>query len=138
MDNLTKEQRSKNMRSIRSTNTLPEKILMNELRRKHIYFAKHVKKIFGTPDIVFRRKRIVVFIDSDFWHGNMKRFVLPTSNISYWKKKIESNKIRDKQVNYKLKNDGWTILRFWEYDVTHNTIHVMTKLTEILENKAKS
>jgi DNA mismatch endonuclease (patch repair protein) len=74
MDDLTPEQRHKNMSHIRSQNTVPELLVMRELKHRKIYFAKHVMKILGKPDIVFRRKKIVVFIDSDFWHCNPERF----------------------------------------------------------------
>ena len=57
MDNLTKEQRRRNMQNIRSEGTEPERKIMRELRRRKIYFAKHVKSIIGKPDIVFRRKK---------------------------------------------------------------------------------
>ena len=56
---------------------------MNELKRCKIYFAKHVDNIIGKPDIVFRRKRLVVFIDSDFWHYNPKIFIMPKTNIFF-------------------------------------------------------
>ncbi|HFQ94214.1 MAG TPA: DUF559 domain-containing protein [Anaerolineae bacterium] len=93
---------------------------MRELRRRKIYFAKHVKKIAGKPDIVFRRKKVVVFIDSDFWHGHPERFIMPKTNVDYWQKKIARNKERDKEVNEVLKAEGWTVIRLWEYDIKHN------------------
>jgi DNA mismatch endonuclease (patch repair protein) len=61
MDNLTKEQRRRNMQHIRSEGTLPERMIMQELRQRKIYFASYVTKILGKPDIVFRRKKVVVF-----------------------------------------------------------------------------
>ena len=64
MDNLTKDQRRKNMQNIRSKGTKPELKVFDELKRRRIYFAKHVDKIFGKPDVVFRRKKVVVFIES--------------------------------------------------------------------------
>jgi len=54
MDNLTKEQRRKNMQHIRSTGTLPERVVMQELKRRKIYFASYVSSMVGKPDIVFR------------------------------------------------------------------------------------
>src|SRR3990167_8656976 len=81
MDNLTKEQRRKNMQNIRSVGTNPERLIMRELRRRKIYFASHAESITGKPDIVFRRKRIAVFIDSDFWHGHPKRCIMPQKNM---------------------------------------------------------
>jgi DNA mismatch endonuclease (patch repair protein) len=88
MDDLSKEDRHKNMQNIRSKNTIPELLVMNELKRCRIYFAKHADKLIGKPDIVFRRKKMAVFIDSDFWHHNPKFFILFKSNIEYWENKI--------------------------------------------------
>jgi len=120
MDVLTPEQRHKNMSRIRSKGTKPEEKVMKELKRRKIYFAKHADKITGKPDIVFRRKKVVVFIDSDFWHGHPERFVLPKTNVEYWQKKIERNRQRDIEVNEILREKGWNVIRIWEYDVKKN------------------
>jgi len=90
---------------------------MRELKKRNIYFASHAESITGKPDIVFRRKRIAVFIDSDFWHGHPKRCIMPQTNIEYWSSKIARNRKRDKDVNRILKKDGWAVIRLWEYDV---------------------
>ncbi len=132
MDNLTKEQRRKNMQHIRSTGTLPERIIMRELKRRKIYFASYVAKIIGKPDIVFRRKKVVVFIDSDFWHGHPSRCVMPKSNREYWEKKISRNRERDKEVNSFLKKDGWKIIRIWEYDVKHKLDKIIQRITKAI------
>jgi DNA mismatch endonuclease (patch repair protein) len=120
MDNLTKEQRRKNMQHIRSTGTLPERLVMRELKRRKIYFASYVLGISGKPDIVFRRKRIAVFIDSDFWHGHPRRFIMPKTNRAYWEQKIRANKLRDKKVTAELRKSGWVVIRLWEYDIKHS------------------
>jgi len=120
MDNLTKEQRRKNMQHIRSADTVPERKIMQELKRRKIYFAEHVRRIIGKPDIVFRRKKVVVFIDSDFWHGHPKRFIMPITNYEYWSGKIARNKERDKQVTKELRSKRWKVIRLWEYDIKHN------------------
>ncbi|OGW76388.1 MAG: hypothetical protein A3J72_00835 [Nitrospirae bacterium RIFCSPHIGHO2_02_FULL_40_19] len=117
MDNLTKEQRRKNMQNIRSAGTKPEVLIMRELKRRKIYFASHVDSVIGKPDIVFRRKKIAVFIDSDFWHGHPKRCIMPQTNVNYWTQKIVRNRTRDKEVNRKLRQEGWKVIRLWEYDV---------------------
>lgn len=108
------------MRNIRSTNTRPERIIMDELRKRKIYFAKHAAKILGKPDIVFRRKKVLVFVDSDFWHGHPERFQMPKTNAEYWEKKIKNNKKRDKQITHELIKQGWTVIRLWDYDIKHN------------------
>lgn len=128
MDNLTRAQRRKNMQNIRSTGTASETLIMRALRRKNIYFAKNVKSIIGKPDIVFRRKKIVVFIDSDFWHVHPRRFIMPQSNKRYWKEKIRRNKERDSEVNKELKKTGWKVIRIWEYDVRRNVGKCIKKI----------
>jgi len=136
MDNLTKEQRRKNMQNIRSTGTIPEEIVAEELRRKKIYCARNVKKIKGKPDFVFRRKKVAVFIDSDFWHGHPKRAVEPKTNKKYWAEKIKSNKLRDKRVNRELRAEGWKVVRVWEHDIKKN-IHKVIKRIETGLSKNK-
>lgn len=133
MDNLTKEQRRKNMQNIRSMNTAPERLIMRELSRRKIYFGKYVNSITGKPDIVFRRKKVIVFVDSDFWHVHPKRFIMPKSNKKYWKAKIERNKKRDKEVNKQLRKDGWKVIRIWEYDIRHNINRSIKKILEAVE-----
>ena len=132
MDNLTAEQRRKNMQNIRSKGTMPERIVTRALRQQKIYFAMHVTSLPGTPDIVFRRKKIVIFIDSDFWHGHPKRFIMPVTNCKYWKDKIDNNRARDKSVNRRLRKEGWTVLRVWEYDVKNNLDRVLYRILSII------
>lgn len=120
MDNLTAEQRRKNMQNIRSTGTKPERMIMEALKKRRIYFAAYVSKIKGKPDIVFRRKKVAVFIDSDFWHGHPERCIMPKTNPEYWSQKIAGNRKRDEQVNKELSENGWTVIRLWEYDIKHN------------------
>jgi len=119
MDNLTREQRRKNMQNIRSRGTTPERLIMHELKRRKIYFASHVTTIAGKPDIAFRRKKIAVFIDSDFWHGHPERCIMPKTNIDYWNQKIVQNCKRDKQVTRELRRKGWKVIRLWEHDVKY-------------------
>lgn len=136
MDNLTKKQRRKTMQRIRSKGTIPERLIEKELRKRKIYFASHVTSIIGRPDIVFRRKKLIVFVDSDFWHGNSKRFIMPKTNVEYWLKKIECNKKRDKKVNLILKKSGWRVLRLWEYDIKHNLDKCINRiLNRLVEEK---
>ncbi|NLW30019.1 MAG: very short patch repair endonuclease [Fibrobacter sp.] len=133
MDNLTKEQRRKNMTRIRSQNTKPERIIEQELKRRKIYFAKQVKTIIGKPDIVFRRKKVIVFIDSDFWHGHPKRYIKPKTNPEYWVPKIEKNVERDKKVNKELKKCGWKVIRLWEYDIKKDLNGCVRKILKAID-----
>ena len=116
------------MQNIRSKDTIPERIIMSELRKRKIYFAKNVEKIVGKPDIVFRRKKVVVFVDSDFWHGHPERFIMPKTNTEYWEKKIARNKERDRQVTKDLQEQGWNVIRLWEYEIKHNLAECLNKV----------
>lgn len=132
MDNLTPEQRRKNMQRIRSTGTKPERIVIKELEKHNLNFVKYDKSIIGKPDIVFSEKKVAVFIDSDFWHGHPKRFIMPKTNVEYWKEKIARNKKRDRKVNRELKKEGWVVIRIWEYDIKHNLNHIINKILKKL------
>jgi len=137
MDNLTPAQRRKNMSNIRSVGTVPEKLIARELRKRRIYFSRNVKSLVGKPDFVFRKKKIVVFIDSDFWHGHPTRCVMPKSNCDYWNEKILRNRNRDKKVNRHFKKDGWEIVRIWEYDLKRDFQKSFEKIIKILKLEQK-
>jgi DNA mismatch endonuclease (patch repair protein) len=119
------------MQNIRSANTKAELFLARELRKRKIYFAKNVKSIFGKPDFVFRKKKLVVFVDSDFWHGHPRRCIMPKSNRRYWNSKIKRNKLRDKEASKVLTQDGWLVLRIWEYDLNHFSNRVFAELRKL-------
>ena len=118
-DDLTPEQRRKNMQAIRSKDTRIELLLRKALWERGIRYRKNYKKLIGKPDIAITKYRIAVFCDSDYWHGydweNRNQRI--KSNREYWIPKIERNMARDKEVNEALERDGWTVLRFWEWQI---------------------
>ena len=122
MDDLTPEQRKKNMQAIRSKDTTIELTLRKALWKKGIRYRKNYHGLIGKPDIVITKYRIVVFCDSDFWHGydwdNRKLRI--KSNQEYWIPKIERNMKRDKEVTAVLVEQGWIVLRFWEHSIRKN------------------
>ena len=122
MDDLTPEQRKKNMQAIRSKDTTIELTLRKALWKKGIRYRKNYKGLIGKPDIVITKYRIVVFCDSDFWHGydwdNRKLRI--KSNQEYWIPKIERNMKQDKEVTAVLVEQGWIVLRFWEHSIRKN------------------
>ena len=73
--------------------------------------------VFGKPDLLFRDAGVAVFIDSCFWHGCAKHCRLPKTNEPYWHTKIRKNRVRDRVVTKRLKNDGWVVLRIWEHSI---------------------
>lgn len=114
------------MRRVRAVNTVPEAILRKALRKRGLRFGVNAKTIAGKPDFIFKSKRLVVFVDGDFWHGGQWRkrrlsaleqqFRL-SSNRTYWLRKIRNNMRRDCKHTTTLLCQGFTVLRFWESDV---------------------
>ncbi len=119
MDDLTPEQRRKNMQAIKSKDTSIELALRHALWHCGIRYRKNFKGLPGKPDIVIIKYRIAIFCDSDYWHGydweNRHRRI--KSNREYWIPKIERNMQRDKEVTAQLQEAGWTVLRFWEWQI---------------------
>ena len=122
-DNHTKEQRSYNMSRIRSKNNAPEEKVRKFLFSKGFRYRKNDKKLPGCPDIVLPKYKTVIFVNGCFWHKhNCKRFVWPSSNEEYWKKKILRNVERDELNIKELKELGWKVLVVWECELKKATI----------------
>ena len=121
MDNLTKEQRHKNMQNIKSKDTKIEVQLRKALWAKGYRYRKNDKKLPGKPDIVLGKYKIVIFCDSEFFHGKDWEVLKPRlekgTNPEYWVKKIENNRRRDDEINKELTFEGWTVIRFWGKDI---------------------
>lgn len=114
-DNHSKEVRSMNMSHIRSTNSKPEKIVRKYLFSKGLRYRKNVRTLPGKPDIVLRKYKTIIFVNGCFWHKHdCGRFVMPSSNIEYWTKKINRNVERDKSNTEQLEAQGWRVLTIWE------------------------
>ena len=103
------------MSHIRSTNSKPEEIVRKYLFSKGLRYRKNVSKLPGKPDIVLPKYKTVVFVNGCFWHKHdCGRFVMPSSNVEYWTRKIEGNVQRDKFNITLLKELGWRVLVIWE------------------------
>lgn len=137
MDNLSKEQRIKNMKAIKNKDSKCECLLRKALWKKGLRYRKNYSKIIGKPDIVFIRKKVAIFCDGEFWHGyNIeKKENITKSNQEYWSKKIIKNIERDKKVNQQLKNNGWTVIRFWEKEIYKNLDYCVGEIMKVLQYK---
>lgn len=106
------------MSRIRSKNTkidLKMKKILSSLNCRYEMYPK----MFGNPDFVLKRKKIIIYCDGDFWHGyKYQEKKKPTKK--FWKDKIEGNMERDRRITRKLRRDGWAVLRFWEHDIEKN------------------
>jgi DNA mismatch endonuclease (patch repair protein) len=135
MDRLSSSQRSENMRAVKSKGTKPEVLLSKALWHLGYRYRKNNKKVFGKPDLTFKKYKLAIFVDSEFFHGKdwqiRKQDI--KSNQDFWYKKIERNIERDKEVNEFLKKEGWEILRFWDKEIFKNLNFCVEKIVNQLK-----
>ena len=138
-DNLTPEQRRKNMQAIKCRDTSIELSLRKALWKKGIRYRKNYKLLIGKPDILITKYKIAVLCDSDYWHGydweNRSKRI--KSNRDYWIPKIERNMERDKEVTEALEREGWLVLRFWEWQIRKQLDECVAEILGAVESRKK-
>ena len=131
---MSPEKRSAVMARIKGKDTGPERMIDATLSAHGLAWESHARDLPGRPDFVFRRERVAVFVDGDFWHG--WRFPQWRDKLSEkWEAKIDGNRRRDVRNRRRLKRMGWKVLRLWEHQVTADVdacvVRVLEKLEEI-------
>jgi DNA mismatch endonuclease (patch repair protein) len=101
---------SKRMRLIRSKNTKPEMCLFSILRRAGVKFKRHAKVGDVTVDALVG-KRVVVFVDSPFWHLRDRKELARMSR--HWQQRLERNWARDRRQERRLRRRGYSVVRLW-------------------------
>lgn len=86
----------------------------------------------GTPDFVFPRERLAIFVDGCFWHGCPKHATFPMTRRKFWLRKLDDNKARDRRVNVALREQGWQVIRIWEHDLKSKHSRVVRKVLKAL------
>jgi DNA mismatch endonuclease, patch repair protein len=123
MDFLTPEERSKRMSLIRGQNTKPEMLVRRYLHGLGLRYKLHDRSLPGTPDLVFKSRRVVVFVHGCFWHGHHCRMgKLPQSRTDYWWPKLARNKQRDARSARSLRRLGWRVLVIRECRITEGRL----------------
>jgi len=122
------------MSLIRSSSTKFESDFIATLRSKtRKNFSTNDTSILGKPDIVFKKHKVCVFLDSNFWHGwQYPRWKHLLKN-DFWRQKIERNRARDKKVTRKLRTEGWVVLRFWEHQLKKDQFVCVQKVIDSLK-----
>lgn len=140
MDKLTKKQRQKNMRAVKSKGSKIEVRLGKAMWAKGLRYIKNDKTVYGKPDFTFKKYKIAVFCDSEFWHE--KNWVTKKheykSNIKFWHQKIERNVARDKEVYDYLLRNGLQVIRLWGKEIELRLVNCIYKLQFILPNQIDS
>ena len=132
-DIFTKKKRSEIMSKIGPRDSKPE-IFVRELISSLGYkFTTYGKNLPGNPDIVFPRRKKVIFINGCFWHGHKgcKKANLPQTNRPFWKKKITGNIKKDKRDYRNLLKIGWKYLIIWQCGI--KKIHIESLKMRILK-----
>lgn len=121
VDTLTPRARSERMARIRGKNTKPEMVVRRLLHRMGYRFRLHAKELPGRPDIIFRRRRKVVFVHGCFWHkhpsSDCKLARMPKSKLEFWGPKLDANRERDIRNEGLLREAGWQFLVVWECEL---------------------
>ena len=115
-DNLTPEQRKRNMSRIRSKDTRPEAIVRSIVHGMGYRYRLHYSKLPSKPDLVLPRHKKIIFVHGCFWHMHSCRYgrVRPKTNVDYWQRKRINNVVRDKESIASLRRAGWKVLVVWE------------------------
>lgn len=120
------------MSRVKSRDTTPEIFLRKALWKRGIRYRIAPKNIPGKPDICLLKAKLAIFCDGGFWHGRYfsEESKLPKTNVEFWKRKIIRNMERDRKTDEILKNEGWTVLRFWDEDIVKNTDAIVKLILE--------
>ena len=123
------------MSHIRGSDTGIEMKIRRALYEKGYHYRCNSKRVFGHPDVVFSRLKLAIFADSEFWHGY--NFEEASKNIhantDYWIPKILRNMERDKEVNAELKREGYTVLRYWGFEIEKDFERVIGEITKTID-----
>jgi DNA mismatch endonuclease (patch repair protein) len=132
-DIFSPEKRRQVMSNIKSKNTKPELLVFRHLRKERVYFQKHYRSREGiVMDLALPRKKKVVFIDGDFWHGRtLERVAANRGEDDFWTKKLRRNVERDEIQRKLLVENGWSILAVWESELMKKKTQ-MERLEQIM------
>lgn len=121
---MTPAQRHDCMSHVRSKNTTTEKAVRNKLWRRGYRYRLNDRRLPGTPDLVLPKYRAVIFINGCFWHGHKgcSKYVVPKSNVDFWKAKVAKNIERDLQNAQRLDILAWSVITVWECELTKKNL----------------
>jgi DNA mismatch endonuclease (patch repair protein) len=126
VDTLSPRARSERMSRVRGKHTKPEKFVRKLLRGLGYVYGLHTPKLPGKPDLVFARRKKVIFVHGCFWHRHPSRKCalarLPKSRLDFWLPKLMQNRDRDKKNQRRLRKLGWRYLIIWECQLKSETM----------------
>ena len=116
MDRLTPERRSWLMSRVKAKDTLPELAVRRKAHAMGLRFRLHRKDLPGTPDVVFPKYRVAVFVHGCFWHRHpgCRNTRMPKSRVAFWRDKFARNVERARRDVRALNDLGWSVTVIWE------------------------
>ena len=104
------------MAAVRRKDTKPELIVRRMLYREGFRYRLHRKGLPGSPDLVFPKQRVAIFVHGCFWHGHpgCRYATVPKTRREFWLAKVEANRARDARAEEALRKQGWTVFVIWE------------------------
>ena len=130
-DHMTPEQRSRAMKRVKLKNGSLELSVQQKLRKMGLCFQRNCKRLEGTPDIVFPKKKVAIFIDGDFWHG----WRLPAWEhklSDFWRSKLRANRRRDQRNFRRLRAANWTVIRLWGHEIRSDSGRCIDRILRVL------
>jgi DNA mismatch endonuclease, patch repair protein len=126
------------MSRVRTRDTAPELELRRALWAAGVRgWRLHPRRVSGRPDLAWLGRRIAIFVDGAFWHGHPDHYWGQSGK--FWDEKIERNRKRDAKVTGELVDAGWTVLRFWDFEIDHDESGCVQKIIAALqESRADS
>jgi len=136
-DRLSSAQRSATMRAIRGRDTAPEKTVRSIVHSMGYRFRVCRADLPGKPDLVLPRLRAAIFVHGCFWHGHSckRGSLVPQTNTTFWKKKIDGNRVRDRKQIRALRHDGWCVLTIWQCQIKNKKL-LIARLRRLLDQRA--
>ncbi len=126
---------------VRQKDTGAEMALRRAMHRNGLRYRvdyEVLKKPRRVADIAFPGRRIAIFVDGCFWHGCPEHASWPKRNADFWRQKIEANRRRDIDTNERLKDLGWTVLRFWSHEPPDAAAHVVMQAIAAADSRRLS
>ena len=136
-DIFSPEKRSQIMRKICPKNSTYERIVQSIVSSLRFRYETNVSSLPGKPDLVFKRRKKVIFINGCFWHGHnkCKRSKLPSTNRDFWSKKIWGNIFKDGKTRRLLREKGWKYLIIWQCKIRVRNMQILeNKIRDFLRN----
>lgn len=123
------------MSAVRGRDTMPEMVVRRLLFSMDYRYRLHSQELPGRPDVVFAGRRKAIFVHGCFWHRHegCRKATSPKKRAEFWTEKFDRNVERDRCVEERLAEIGWSSLVVWECE-TRSTEELAPRLKRFLDN----